>query len=439
MTPKLAVIFFGTEPKYIAYLNRWVERYKTCGTKLPAVLVTDMETQVPWLGEVVRVDPDASIIRRAALGNSNDYKGALIIGAIEQGIGPALFMDSDTELLADPEPTLPLEQAIALAPDVTAPLLNGGVIWVRNANAAPFYREVFAKYKYSRLSGREDLYEQDVWGLVAVAGPWLPKTLNWQGHFWGPNPDAIIRHLHGGDINATEQVRDPLPYLRKPRIAVGVISYEGQYHGRHMDSVTNLYKMDTGYEINVIKIEGAICSKGRNGIAREAMAWGAEALLFIDDDISFNPDHFTRIISHLKDDKIDIVGGLYSAKTLPGRWIYDPEAGERVNGDGLLRVKDIGTGFLLIRTRVFQRMVDELWETIEYSSDDPHSRGVTLWDFFPMGPVGTPGNRRYLTEDYYFCHRCNEMKIPIYADTTVRLKHRGFGEYPLDNPPITVA
>ena len=82
-------------------------------------------------------------------------------------------------------------------------------------------------------------------------------------------------------------MRDPLPYLRKPRIAVGVISYEGQYHGRHMDSVTNLYKMDTGYEINVIKIEGAICSKGRNGIAREAMAWGAEALLFIDDDISF--------------------------------------------------------------------------------------------------------------------------------------------------------
>lgn len=99
--------------------------------------------------------------------------------------------------------------------------LNCGVIWFGgedHAGIVQCYEQAFWDFNAAALdNARPDILENDAWSLAAarLQAPRLPRELNWQGHFWGTNPNAIIRHLHGGCPHETEQFRPlPPPYSR---------------------------------------------------------------------------------------------------------------------------------------------------------------------------------------------------------------------------------
>ena len=142
--------------------------------------------------------------------------------------------------------------------------------------------------------------------------------------------------------------------------------------------------------------------------------------LSIDSDMVFDPEQVKRLCGHDE----DIVGGFYAKKQEKLEYVCcalpeKPEADSR----GLMEMKRIGTGFLMVKRRVFEAM-KEKWKDTETFIN---SHKEEVFNFYPMGVV----NREYVSEDWYFCDRARELGFKVYGDTEVVLGHVGDVVYPL--------
>lgn len=200
-----------------------------------------------------------------------------------------------------------------------------------------------------------------------------------------------------------------------------------------------------------IQLNGDDASVGmaRDALTAQFLKSDCTHLLFVDSDLIFTPQDVERIASH----DVPVVGGLYPIKSEgPLKWCGNtfPEAAvphsaipaPRLHGEqptapnGLQRVRYLGTGFLCIAREVIERIIDEDRAEIEYTHDIPPHE--TRWNFWRMGVRPTDdARRRFLTEDWFFCQRCLELGIPVYADTKVRLRHIGTAVWPLQSQLIS--
>jgi FkbM family methyltransferase len=172
-----------------------------------------------------------------------------------------------------------------------------------------------------------------------------------------------------------------------------------------------------------------LVAMARNNFVWQFLQTDADRLLMLDSDLIFEPEHVERILSHDE----DIVGGCYPIKgegelSLCGNGLLNRE--EPIRPDGLQRLRYIGTGFMCIRRHVIEAMIEADRAEIEYQKDEPPHR--TQWDLFRMGVRPTAdARRRYLTEDWFFCQRANELGFKVWADTQVCLRHIGTAIWPL--------
>jgi len=170
--------------------------------------------------------------------------------------------------------------------------------------------------------------------------------------------------------------------------------------------------------------------RARNILTANFLATDCTHILFIDADIIFTPEDVARISSHDE----PIVGGLYPLKhpSPEVQWCGNGKApGEAaIRPDGLSLVKYIGTGFLCVRRDVFERMIAVDGPDIAYKQDfPPYRQEYAFWRQGVSQTCGQPS--RFLTEDWMFCQRWNELGGEIYADSQVVLRHVGRTVYPL--------
>ena len=115
-------------------------------------------------------------------------------------------------------------------------------------------------------------------------------------------------------------------------------------------------------------------ARNRNLMIQQAIDHNCTHILFIDDDVAFEPDMLERLLAHDK----DIVGGLYLMRNYPhhpimfdeaqpdGRclthWLSDGET-------GLIEVVAQGLGCCLIKTKVFKTMQEPWIRLGELESD----------------------------------------------------------------------
>lgn len=165
--------------------------------------------------------------------------------------------------------------------------------------------------------------------------------------------------------------------------------------------------------------------EGRNEHVERFLAGPVEWLMFIDDDMGFEPDAIEHLIEAADPDERPIVGGLCFTHrgNVPGNGIgWTPEVyptvydwlddGERsgfvprlhVPRDTVIPVAATGAAFLLIHRSVLERMRDRYGPT---------------W----FTPTVTP-DQRALSEDFSFCVRANAVDVPIYVHTGVVTSHR---------------
>jgi hypothetical protein len=168
----------------------------------------------------------------------------------------------------------------------------------------------------------------------------------------------------------------------------------------------------------------------------------ATHLLFIDADIGFEPDQVMRLIAC----GADMAAGAYpikrvnwdkARKVIESRrpntrsavldYVLEVEDPERISViDGFTRVRYAGTGFLMIRRPVLERMCRHyasLQFRREHSIADPLAGSPHRFALFECMIDQATGI--YLSEDFSFCKRWTDMGGEIWADLTSRLNHVG--------------
>jgi FkbM family methyltransferase len=190
--------------------------------------------------------------------------------------------------------------------------------------------------------------------------------------------------------------------------------------------------------------------RARNILTANFLASDCTHLLFIDADIAFSPEDVKRIASHNE----DVVGGIYPLKTMESdvKWcgnghcvtaiicdtasICNAATGcagatkpDEVRPNGLQEVGCIGTGFMCIARRAFERFLEADGDKIRYAQDWPPYREE--FAFWRQTVRNVNGKKRFLTEDWNFCYRYRELGGKIFADTRVILKHAGRAVWPL--------
>jgi hypothetical protein len=169
----------------------------------------------------------------------------------------------------------------------------------------------------------------------------------------------------------------------------------------------------------------------------------ATHLLFVDADIGFQPDQVFRLI----ESGAEVVAGVYPIKrvnwdkakrmiessrpTMPSAAldyvleIEDPDHVVAVNG--FTRVRFAGTGFLMIRRQVFERMCRHpAYASLRFfgeHSDDALAGSPNRFALFEC--MIDPNTGTYLSEDFAFCKRWTDIGGEIWADLQSRLDHVG--------------
>jgi len=175
------------------------------------------------------------------------------------------------------------------------------------------------------------------------------------------------------------------------------------------------------FQIDTLSNESNV-NRARNSCATKFLNGDCTHLMFVDADIQFNPNDIVKLIDHDK----DIVGGIYPQKTLPPKMVVNYVNNGKTEGN-LVEVGTLGTGFMLVKRRVFEKMIEE--GATPYVDDIRLSKeeNANQYDFFQC-TIDSKG--RYLTEDWSFCRRWRQLGGEIWADKTIALTHVGYYRFP---------
>lgn len=141
-----------------------------------------------------------------------------------------------------------------------------------------------------------------------------------------------------------------------------------------------------------------------------------QRLLFIDSDISFTPEDVGRLWAMGE----PFVAGCYTMKV--------PDAPYAAWRDGELLTLDklpnepfcvdyAGTGFMMIDRYVFEKLIVDSPDVVEYEE----GKIGKCWNFF-QDPVI---DGFHCSEDYFFCRMWREIGGEVWMHPKVRLKHIG--------------
>ena len=171
-----------------------------------------------------------------------------------------------------------------------------------------------------------------------------------------------------------------------------------------------------GIQVSHFFIMGnAIIQDVRNQLVAQFMVSDATDLLFIDDDISWEPAAALRLAMSPH----DVIGGA-CRKKLPEE-IYNVGAAQLLGTGGLVECDYIGTGFLKIKRKAILKMTADR-PGPDYLDED----GNECYMLFDVQLV----DGRLVGEDILFCQRWRAMGGKVFIDPDMNLCHHGSQPYP---------
>ena len=178
-----------------------------------------------------------------------------------------------------------------------------------------------------------------------------------------------------------------------------------------------------GIGINLSHMSGcSLITMARNSLVNEFLKTDCTELLFIDSDVVVEPDQILRLMAQSTDK--DITAGLYPRRATDKFFFLDiprDENGDMIFDGAMLKVNRVGTGFMLIKRYVFEKLRDEHpeWEYLAKGEDE------TAYAFFDLAVM----EGRYVGEDYLFCDRARKAGFECWVDVEISLPHIGQEEF----------
>jgi hypothetical protein len=227
-----------------------------------------------------------------------------------------------------------------------------------------------------------------------------------------------------------------------PTVFIATPMYGGTATGIYTVSMVQLPAVFLRNRVNLVYAfwNESLVPNARNVLTHQFLESQATHLMWIDADIGFNA---LDIISMLIADE-DIVCGIYAKKEIDwtrvvravdagvppeelssyaGSYAIKPldgaTGGEHAQSDGVFEIEAGGTGFMLIKRRVFDVLSDDV---ADYLSDYLPDRKV-IKEFYST--TIDPGSGRLIAEDFNFCRQARNHGFKIHAAPWVRLSHAG--------------
>jgi hypothetical protein len=252
----------------------------------------------------------------------------------------------------------------------------------------------------------------------------------------------------------TKQVQLNVDELRQNKFFVATPCYGGALTEPYFRSVIKLMTFMNGHKVplafGTIANESLV-TRARNVLLAYFLNSDYTHLLFIDADIEFKVEDLLKLYIHKK----DVVVGAYPKKGVnwghikegilldPSKPLSPQQIGalgsdyainfkfsNRENKtvqveNGLIKLHDAGTGFMMIKREAILKMIEKYPE-LKYNND-VQMGGVDLKDNFYalFDTMIDPVDKRYLSEDYTFCRRWQEMGGDIWLDPSISLNHYG--------------
>ena len=174
-------------------------------------------------------------------------------------------------------------------------------------------------------------------------------------------------------------------------------------------------------------VNESLISRARNTLTAKFLHQKESThLMFIDADIGWESWHLLSLLNHNK----DMIGGLYPMKTLPIKWVVNGFEGAETGENGLQEVSKAGTGFLLTKRNVFEKLTEHP-AVKSYKNDigldpvyDQYLR--TYWDTAIR-------QGRYYSEDWTACENWRDLGGQIWVDKRILLRHSGSYVYSMEN------
>ena len=270
------------------------------------------------------------------------------------------------------------------------------------------------------------------------------------------------------------------------KLFVGAPMYGGMCAGMFTRSLVDLSATCLRHGIEVkfyFLFNESLITRARNYICDEFVRSDCDHLMFIDSDIGFNPmDVVALLAMQMSDEKYDIIGGPYPKKTISWEKVKmavdkgfaddDPNNLDRYIGDFVFNPKqnsgsiplhepsevlEIGTGFMMIHRRVFEKFSEKFGH---YSYKPDHIRtehfdgSREIMQYF-QAEIDAPSSlqymerlmsatedqrdeilqeyqeklakssKRYLSEDYWFCQKVQQLGLRTWLCPWMKLAHVG--------------
>ena len=251
----------------------------------------------------------------------------------------------------------------------------------------------------------------------------------------------------------TKQITLNLDEVRKSKFFIATPCYGGQLMEPYFRSVIKLMTFFNNHKIplafGTIANESLV-TRARNVLLAYFLNSDYTHMLFIDSDIEFNVDDVLKLYAANK----DVAVGAYPKKGVNWQRIKDsmiknPEKEESdkeiaAHGsdyainfqfidreaktigveNGLIKLHDAGTGFMMIKREAILKLI-KAYPDLKYNNDVNIQSGLEDQFYALFDTMIDPIDRRYLSEDYTFCRRWQDIGGDIFLDPSISLNHYG--------------
>ena len=229
---------------------------------------------------------------------------------------------------------------------------------------------------------------------------------------------------------AAGQVQVNVDFLRTTKVHIAMPCYGGML--TESTFMSFIKWANTARQLNIdwtleTMVNESLISRARNTLTAKFLDMpDATHLFFVDADIGWEPWHLLVLLNR----DVDVIGGLYPMKTMPIKWVVNGFEGAEEGPDGLQEVSKAGTGFLLMKKHVFDKLKSHP-AVKQYKNDiglDP-KYDQHLKTYFDTAVR----QNRYYSEDWTFCENWRDLGGKIWVDKRILLRHSGSYVFCMEN------
>jgi hypothetical protein len=226
------------------------------------------------------------------------------------------------------------------------------------------------------------------------------------------------------------QVQVNVDFLRTTKVHIAMPCYGGML--TESTFMSFIKWANTARQLNIdwtleTMVNESLISRARNTLTAKFLEQeGSTHLFFVDADIGWEPWHLLVLLNR----DVDVIGGLYPMKTMPIKWVVNGFEGAEEGPDGFQEVSKAGTGFLLMKRGVFDKMNS-------HPAVKPYKNDIGLdpkYDKHLKTYFDTAVRQgRYYSEDWTFCENWRDIGGKVYVDKRVLLRHSGSYVFCMEN------